>query len=676
MRHALSTLAASIATVSFGSHALAQDRQVVPIVYESAFFEPFAPQTALDMVERIPGFEIDDGEDRRGLGGATGNIMIDGRLPAAKGRGARGVLRRIPAPSVERIELIQGVGPSASNARPVRLNIVRIANPSAGVWRSTLEYADNGRVSPDIDASWSGRIGSAEYTVSGGLGVRHQPRSGAEITFDTSGNLDERLSEERISDDKKAGISGELSMPLRAGELILSASMESSGETQRETSIVMSGTGVDEELTTARAESESTNGEFSVTYLRPFGDWRHEVSVLYTAEQSDDTKNETELDLSDNDAETTLEKETSRASEAIFRATARREMGNGVLQLNGELAFNTFDQQLRLFEDEGTGLTPVDLPGATTLVEELRTEVGLSHGWDFREVWNVEAGLAYEYSVLSNKADFLEERELAYMKPSVQIARQFGDDDQVRARLYRDVSQLDFEDFAARVELDDNNIIAGNADLRPETSWRLEFAVNWRLEGGAIELTTYALDIDDVQDFALFQASNDRFDTRGNIGNGSLFGVGARLESSIHIIDGARIVIDGLWQETAVTDPLTGETREQSGAEQNRISVEFRHDVERYQSAWGAEFGQRVRAPEFRFDEITEDQRQSEINVWFETSAFGDFKLRLSADGIFASSETRTRRRFDPDRFGVLDQIQRREREPASFISLILEGAF
>jgi hypothetical protein len=42
--------------------------------FQPAYFNDIAPQTAADMVARIPGFNIDDGESVRGFGGAAGNV--------------------------------------------------------------------------------------------------------------------------------------------------------------------------------------------------------------------------------------------------------------------------------------------------------------------------------------------------------------------------------------------------------------------------------------------------------------------------------------------------------------------------------------------------------------------------------------------------------------------------
>jgi len=74
----------------------------------AAFFARYERNTALDMVEQIPGFQLDDGGGGRGFGGAAGNILINGRRPSTKQDPPSAILERIPASRVERIELIRG----------------------------------------------------------------------------------------------------------------------------------------------------------------------------------------------------------------------------------------------------------------------------------------------------------------------------------------------------------------------------------------------------------------------------------------------------------------------------------------------------------------------------------------------------------------------------------------
>lgn len=112
-------------SVALAAPATGQTVQSGVIAYEAEFFTSFSPRTALDMVERVPGFVIDEGEERRGLSGAQGNVLIDGEPPAAKAQEIDDILSRIPAGDVLRIELIRGSGSSAGSGQTLRVNVVR-----------------------------------------------------------------------------------------------------------------------------------------------------------------------------------------------------------------------------------------------------------------------------------------------------------------------------------------------------------------------------------------------------------------------------------------------------------------------------------------------------------------------------------------------------------------------
>ncbi|MEL7043115.1 MAG: hypothetical protein AAGL90_16475 [Pseudomonadota bacterium] len=656
--------------------ALGQGSTDQTLVFEPNFFQRFVPQTALDMVERVPGFSLDQGENRRGLAGAAGNILIDGRVPVIKGQGIRGILRRIPASTVERLELIRGSGTSASNSQSVILNIIRRQGGGSGVWRATFDYTDDDRLSPNADVTWAGQSGSVEYRVSGDFRKGHDPRSGTEDTFDALGILDERLIEESVRDDARIGLSGEIKTPIGLGELLLVGAVETREDRTSETSQILNAQNTIDGLERVLSDQDNESGELSANYSRKLGEWSTEFSALLLAERSDTRQENTELDSGNILDERAIESETSEDFEGIVRAVASRRVANGAWSFEGEVAFNKLDKSLRLTEDDGSGPVLIDLPGANTLVEETRGEFGLTRSWDVTSLWSVETGFAFELSRLSNEGDFSDERDLSYWKPSIQISRKFGDDDQIRFRLFRDVDQLDFEDFAAGVELDNENINAGNADLLPETSWRAEIAADWRFGDGALELSVFGWDIEEAQDFDLVIAEGEQFDTRGNIGDGTIYGLSARLETPLSFVPGGTIVIGGLWQDSEVEDPLTGETRAQSETTEATYEFEFRQDIEAMALAWGIEFEREEQAPEFRFDRVTASQDRDQTMIWVETTAFGNFKIRLALDDFTGSLQTRDRQRFEPNRLGSFDQFERREREQGPSLSLRLQGVF
>src|SRR3954465_3457427 len=85
-------------------------------VYEAPFFAQYAPRTALDIVQRVPGFSLDLGAtqnqqgsvDVRGFAGTAGNVVINGSRPSTKAETLDVTLAKIPAQQVIRVELGPG----------------------------------------------------------------------------------------------------------------------------------------------------------------------------------------------------------------------------------------------------------------------------------------------------------------------------------------------------------------------------------------------------------------------------------------------------------------------------------------------------------------------------------------------------------------------------------------
>src|SRR3546814_8770799 len=61
-----------------------------------------------DRLAQVPGFQIRDSEELRGLGQATGNVLFNGERPSNKADDMNTQLSRIPGGNVERIEIVDG----------------------------------------------------------------------------------------------------------------------------------------------------------------------------------------------------------------------------------------------------------------------------------------------------------------------------------------------------------------------------------------------------------------------------------------------------------------------------------------------------------------------------------------------------------------------------------------
>ena len=100
--------------------------------YPASFFTAAQPNTARDMINRLPGFTFDDGATARGFDAAAGNVLVDGELPASKTDDIDSVLRRLPASQVLRIDVIRGGAPGIDmHGKNLVANVIRKTGPSS-----------------------------------------------------------------------------------------------------------------------------------------------------------------------------------------------------------------------------------------------------------------------------------------------------------------------------------------------------------------------------------------------------------------------------------------------------------------------------------------------------------------------------------------------------------------
>src|SRR4051812_9634702 len=151
------------------SPASAQEEKGVS-VYPPSFFADARPATVLDMLNRLPGFSLDTGTGTavRGFAGTAGNALVDGARPTAKNDDLFTILGRIPAASVERIELIRGSAPGIDmQGQSVVANVVRKKEDSSQtIINANLTYSGAGQWAPFGGIEYHGQSGSYRYEAS------------------------------------------------------------------------------------------------------------------------------------------------------------------------------------------------------------------------------------------------------------------------------------------------------------------------------------------------------------------------------------------------------------------------------------------------------------------------------------------------------------------------------
>jgi len=138
-------------------------------VYAPADFTRFAPRTALEMLNQVPGFNIrGENTGERGLGQASGNILLNGERISGKSTNPVTALQAIPAGNVKRIEIVDAAELDVPGLTGQVANIIYEAQTFSGQFSYRPEfrahYADPLFTRGDV--SVSGTAGPVEYTLS------------------------------------------------------------------------------------------------------------------------------------------------------------------------------------------------------------------------------------------------------------------------------------------------------------------------------------------------------------------------------------------------------------------------------------------------------------------------------------------------------------------------------
>ncbi len=625
------------------------------VIYDAAFFQQYSPQTALDMVRQTPGFSLDGGDERRGFSGAVGNLLIDGLRPSTKSQSLDGILARIPANQVVRLEVLRG-GAVAGDAsgQAVLLNVVRTPTAGSGVWEAGMEYTSRNVAAPRGEISYSGRSGQVEYGIGGSIHSEYRDLPGWRRFYDASGAYTGRADTPSPRDFREATINGNIAFPLFGGRMSGNGQINWWRFHADNDYFFFDAADAPVSALIQDFEERRPSLELGANYDRDIGRWS--LSLIGLVNRARYESDEVDLFLDGVGAQTgdLFQDVRQDIGETIARFSLARPLGaRQRIEFGGEGAFNSLDQQLELAGSEA----PPAFANANVLVEEERADFFASHTWRPSDPWSIETRLAWETSTLTFTGDTNQTVDLAFWKPSFQVSRTFAGNNQLRFRVYRDVGQLDFGDFVSAAATADAIIAGGNPDLVPQTDWRTELGADLRYRGAALGLTLTHHDISNVADVVFIPAAG--FDAPGNLGDGEAWSLDVNFSSPTPFIPGGRVTVRGYLWDTEVIDPLTNAPRIFSFQPESEVSISFRQDVNSWRFSWGAEIFKQGEFQAYRFNEIDTNEEGPWIDLWVETTALPhNMKLRVWAANTFDGNVNRDRRFFDEDADPITPGLQ------------------
>lgn len=669
-----------MATVS-GVHAVA-DTPVAPVaVYVPADFAQYAPLNARDMVERIPGFRLSnsrESDESRGLGQATENVLINGQRISGKSASAADTLERIPASTVEKIELREGTTLDIPGLSGLVVNVIAEADGVSGTWDYRTRIIDGQKpLLAGGEIALSGQTGTLGWTFNANALPRGSAGSGEEATFDPAGAMlaTRRITEKNLFPDLEGGL-GLRWTP--ASGLIANLNVEYVNEKrdQRE----FSDRDVDPDVTLRQVIQdidESTTLELNGDVEFDVRSGRAKLIGVYSDRNSPFTSSRDRLDGFGELSETSFFRQITDETELIVRGEYTRSALGGSWDASLESAINTLDSQSILLEATGdAALQAVNIGDASAAVEETRSEAFVTYSRGLSDAVQLQVSLGTEVSELVSSGPNGQSRMFTRPKGGATLSWQYNDATTLNARIDRRVGQLDFFDFVSQLDLNDGDNQVGNANIVPEQSWRTEIEIERQFGAwGAGNLLVFAEALEDIVD----QVPIGTGEGPGNIESGTRFGI--ELEGTLRFdrlgVDGAQLVYSAIAQDSEIEDPLTGENRAINGDNPVEIELEFRHDISGTDLAWGFELSPEINGDSLRVDSIRSDRElPGRYSLFAEHKNLWGLTGRAEFFRLFGNVEKEKRERFSPDRTGALVEIERTRLEETPILILELSGKF
>ena len=593
------------------------------LVFEPAFFAESRPDTARDMIARLPGFALDTGDSgTRGLAGTAGNVLIDGRHPSTKSDNLDQILRRISAAGVARIELIRGGAPGIDmQGRSVVANVILIRTVTTErVFESNTYVYPDGYIGPVLSARWSRREGDnqTEAAISGFTDRTDGTGDGFRRRYDAAGNLIQDADLVLWDRIRNVRATGAVQRRIGGGLLRVNGLLGWFGNESSQDLLIRSGAGVD---SFNDEESNDINSELGVSGARDLGP---RTGLELTGLQRYSTEEYTGVSESSGDSSTfTADGSTG---ESIGRAILRyRPDDRWAFETGGEVAYN-FRDSSTAYSENGV---PVPLPSSSVKVEELRGEVFGQATWRPDPTLTIEGGLRLEVSEISQSGDSDLTKSFVYPKPRIQATWTPRPGHQFRFRAEREVGQLDFGDFIASADIDIGQVEGGNPDLEPQKQTVLEAIYERRFWGeGVFDATYQYAEVEDVVDVIPLTGG---FDGVGNIGDGTarFFQLRLTLPTDRLGIPNGRLQTRASWSSTSVLDPVTGEERRFQGNQAFGCGVAFNQDLMGGRWSWGFDHGCNVdKGRAFRVREVRAFYAAPELGLYGQWKPRADLTVR------------------------------------------------
>lgn len=668
MRQDISTAARSLfvvlAMVAPQTDAWAQsDVRTNVTVYGKEYFAGAQPASAMDMVTRVPGFRLTEGNIQvRGYSGAVGNILIDGQPPASKQDMLEDILKRIPATAVERIELIRpGAAGIDMMGFPLMVNVVRRTN-AVPRGRLETEFAAlrHQTYAPKVAAEFSiGATSILDLSADWWRAAQEDMLGyGQRNIVDANGAplLLSHYEQPKYNEiwTAKAGYR----QPLLGGKVNLNALYKD----QREVDYILQRQTFPTTVTFTGGDREfHPSMEFKGEYDHKLWNGAETQFVVIRRDRRDKTSQ-----FSDQTGPVIASLKDARSSETLARDLVRSRSGRFTVEAGAEGAINTLNNKVGLTSNGAH----VALPAANVLIKEKRAEFFGNLFTTISPAVSLETGLRYEMSKFTQRGDSNLEKSLAYLKPRALFTWHTTKNDELRFLYERTADQLNFINFVSFVMVSIPSVSSGNKNQVPSTLWRKSVAWEHKLgKSGSIVVTGRREEISDVLDRIALLDGGITYDSPGNVGDGwrEEFQVDIILPLNWTGIPGFTLQGTGLYRNSGVRDAATGLRHRISRDLPEEGKITLTNDLPQWNMRWGVTYRHEMYRQEFRYNEYRSGHFFPRLDVFVEYKPHPEWLIRVFGRNLTDAKNYSTRTTYAGGGIRGTVPVNYTEQKPLSF---------
>ncbi len=706
----------AIAPLSVFGQEKSDDQSVV--TYEKDYFARYNPATLLEMLQRVPGVQaiLDanrrqggaggggtqrGGQQERGFGSGGDQILINNRRLSGKANDINSTLQRISASQVERVEIIRGAsGDLDVQSQGLVVNVVMddSGSSSSTFWKAGGRLSEGYKFTPSIQVSHNGSSGNVDYIV--GVEVKQgQHIEHRDDTVYSPQGVRTGYAERRTDNlNEYLRFNGNLTYSTESGdELRLNGQFEPGRYRKLEPRFSEPEGGPrsfqdwNEDQTSQKWE---IGGDFTKR-IDGLGVWK----TLFIANRDRIDKQEVFSNVLDTGDEPVFRNDQYRVKqEKILRSSLTMGMANNQsLELGGEMAINNFD---KLFTNEDyIDDAYVISVNDDVAVKENRYEIFANHTFNISPQMVLQSSAIGEFSKISSLTvplvgDNIERsKKFSFLKPRIDFRYDFNDRNQLRATVEKKVSQLDFQNFVATYDAQNDLLRLGNTGIVPEKSWNYSVTYEHRLndDAGSLQVELFYRDLKDyieLVDFTEFFDANgnpiaradiDPVSKSGNIPSARSQGIKttANLRFGFIGLPEAVFSVEHTWDDTEVIDQFSDVRRPFKWKSEHEVKLNFRHDITDWGLSYGGSGTIKSRSGRHEIDQVGSSHNGDNYEMFVEKQIWGDMKLIFQFEHInLLKYSTRVDFYNDHIRYNDLNRYEDRNWIYVREWSLYLQGTF